>query len=107
MKNLTALPEVASVKTVESFIPDDQQPKLAAIRQLATVLDPVLRPDPNKKPPTDADNDCRAQGSGRWFECCGRHRRPVKALPLQSGSSRTSPSWRKGMLLCESAPSGL
>src|SRR6202030_3126693 len=26
------------------------------IRQLATVLDPVLRPDPNKKPPTDADN---------------------------------------------------
>jgi uncharacterized protein len=56
VKNLTALPEVASVKTVESFIPDDQQPKLAAIRQLATVLDPVLRPDPNKKPPTDADN---------------------------------------------------
>src|SRR5262249_6141706 len=29
---------------------------LAAIRQLATVLDPVLRPDPDKKPPTDADN---------------------------------------------------
>ena len=56
VKNLTALPEVASVKTVESVIPDDQQPKLAAIRQLATVLDPVLRPDPNKKPPTDADN---------------------------------------------------
>ena len=56
VKNLTALPEVASVKTVESFVPDDQQPKLAAIRQLATVLDPVLRPDPNKKPPTDADS---------------------------------------------------
>jgi len=54
-RNLTALPEVASVKTVESFIPDDQQPKLAAIHQLASVLDPVLRPDPNKKPATDAD----------------------------------------------------
>src|SRR6266516_6705565 len=50
------LPEVSSVKTIERFIPDDQQPKLAAIRQLATVLNPVLRPDPNKKPPTDADN---------------------------------------------------
>jgi uncharacterized protein len=52
----TKLPEVSSVKTIESFIPDDQQPKLAAIRQLGTVLDPVLRPDTNKKPPTDADN---------------------------------------------------
>src|SRR5260370_6944628 len=50
------MPEVASVKTIDSFIPGDQQLKLAAIRQLATVLDPVLRPDPNKKPPTDADN---------------------------------------------------
>ena len=56
MAKLRKLPEVTSVKTIESFIPDDQQPKLAAIRQLGTVLDPVLRPDPNKKPPTDADN---------------------------------------------------
>ena len=53
---LSKLPEVSSVKTVENFIPADQQPKLAAIRQLATVLEPALRPDPNKKPPTDADN---------------------------------------------------
>ncbi len=56
LEKLSKLPDVSSVKTIESFIPDDQQPKLAAIRQLATVLDPVLRPDPNKKPPTDADN---------------------------------------------------
>src|SRR5262249_57051663 len=34
----------------------DQQPNLAAIGQLATVLDPVLGPDPNNNPPTDADN---------------------------------------------------
>jgi hopanoid biosynthesis associated RND transporter like protein HpnN len=56
VEKLSKLPEVASVKTIDSFIPGDQQPKLAAIRQLATVLDPVLRPDPNKKPPTDTDN---------------------------------------------------
>ena len=56
LARLAKLPEVSSVKTIESFVPDDQQPKLAAIHQLATVLDPVLRPDPNKKPPTDADN---------------------------------------------------
>src|SRR6266849_1240721 len=56
VEKLSKLPEVSSVRTVESFIPSDQQPKLAAIRQLAAVLNPVLRPDPNKKPPTDADN---------------------------------------------------
>jgi uncharacterized protein len=56
VQKLAKLPEVSIVKGVESFIPDDQQPKLAAITQLAGVLTPVLRPDPNKKPPTDADN---------------------------------------------------
>src|SRR5919197_4549833 len=56
VEKLSKVPEVSSVRTIENFIPDDQQPKLAAIRQLATVLNPVLRPDPKKKPPTDADN---------------------------------------------------
>jgi uncharacterized protein len=55
-EKLSKLPEVASVKTIASFVPDDQQPKLAAIHQLATVLDPVLKPDPSKTPPSDADN---------------------------------------------------
>jgi hopanoid biosynthesis associated RND transporter like protein HpnN len=54
-EQLVRLPEVASVKTVENFIPEDQPPKLAAIGQLATVLEPALKPDPEKKPPTDAD----------------------------------------------------
>jgi hopanoid biosynthesis associated RND transporter like protein HpnN len=56
VEKLSKLPEVSSVRTVESFIPDDQQPKLAAIRQLASALDPVLKPDLNKITPTDADN---------------------------------------------------
>ena len=55
-QKLARLPEVASVRTLESSVPSDQEPKLAAIRQLATVLNPVLQPDPNKKPPSDADN---------------------------------------------------
>ena len=55
-EKLAKLPEVASVKTIESFIPTDQEPKLAAIRKLASVLTPVMQPDPAKKPPTDADN---------------------------------------------------
>src|SRR5260370_24403191 len=32
VEKLSKLPEVSSVRTVESFIPDDQQPQLAAIR---------------------------------------------------------------------------
>ncbi|HEY1361620.1 MAG TPA: MMPL family transporter [Xanthobacteraceae bacterium] len=56
VERLGRLPEVASVRSIESFIPDAQQPKLAAIHQLATVLEPALRPDPSKKPPTDADS---------------------------------------------------
>jgi uncharacterized protein len=62
VEKLAKLPEVASVKTVEAFIPGDQEPKLAAIRQLANVLNPALRPDPNKKPPTDADNVAALKG---------------------------------------------
>jgi hopanoid biosynthesis associated RND transporter like protein HpnN len=54
-ERLAKLPEVASAATVESLIPQDQGPKLAAIRQLATVLTPALQPDPSKAPPTDAD----------------------------------------------------
>ena len=55
VERLSRLPEVASVRTVESFIPEEQQPKLAAIRQLAGALDPVLQPEPSKKPSSDAE----------------------------------------------------
>jgi hopanoid biosynthesis associated RND transporter like protein HpnN len=53
---LAKLPEVARVNTVDSFIPEDQQPKLAAIHQLSATLGPVLQPDPSKQPPTDAQD---------------------------------------------------
>src|SRR5262249_28198006 len=56
MEKLGKLPEVSSVRTIESFIPDDQQPKLAALRQLGTALGLALRPDPTQKPTTDAAN---------------------------------------------------
>ena len=55
-EKLSKLPEVAAVKTIESFIPADQESKLAAIRKLGEILNPVLKPDPSKTPPTDADN---------------------------------------------------
>ena len=73
-EKLSKLPEVASVKTIESFIPDDQEPKLAAIRQLGDRARlRCCRPDPAKKPPTDADNVARAQGGGRRPAAGRRH----------------------------------
>jgi hopanoid biosynthesis associated RND transporter like protein HpnN len=81
VEKLSKLPEVSAVRTVESFIPDDQQPKLAAIRQLATVLDPVLRPDPNKKPPTDEENIAALKAAAEGLN---------RAAASQSGAGATA-----------------
>jgi hopanoid biosynthesis associated RND transporter like protein HpnN len=54
-EKLAKVPEVSSVRTIESFVPDDQQPKLTAIHQLETTLAPALRPDPRRKPPTNSE----------------------------------------------------
>ncbi len=53
---LRALPEVARVTTLSSFIPDQQQEKLALIGNAAKTLDPVLNPATAAAPPTDAQN---------------------------------------------------
>jgi uncharacterized protein len=51
---LKALPEVNTVKTIESFVPGDQTAKLALIAEAAKVLDPVLDLPP-RPAPTDAE----------------------------------------------------
>jgi len=53
---LRALPEVARVTTLSSFIPVQQQEKLALIGDAAKTLDPVLNPPTEAAPPTDAQN---------------------------------------------------
>lgn len=52
---LSALPAVSQVLTVDSFVPDDQAPKLAAIRDADNLLDPTLNPFLTKPPPSDAE----------------------------------------------------
>jgi uncharacterized protein len=52
---LRALPEVASVWTIDSFVPPDQDKKLAAIGNAKTSLEQSLHPTP-RTPPTDAEN---------------------------------------------------
>jgi hopanoid biosynthesis associated RND transporter like protein HpnN len=53
---LRKLPEVARATTLSTFIPDDQQQKLALIANAAKTLGPALNPAAPAAPPTDADN---------------------------------------------------
>jgi uncharacterized protein len=53
---LRALPEVARVTTLASFVPDQQPEKLKLIADAAKTLDPVLNPPTTAAPPTDAQN---------------------------------------------------
>ncbi|RYD95000.1 MAG: hopanoid biosynthesis-associated RND transporter HpnN, partial [Sphingomonadales bacterium] len=52
---LQKLPEVGRVLTIESFVPEDQTPKLAAIADAAMLLDFTLNPILPAPPPNDAD----------------------------------------------------
>ena len=53
---LRALPEVARVTTLASFVPDQQPEKLKLIADAAKTLDPVLNPPTTAAPPTDAQD---------------------------------------------------
>lgn len=55
-KKLMALPVTASVNSIDTFVPRDQDKKLAQIADTAQLLDPVLNPGRRPPPPTDADN---------------------------------------------------
>jgi hopanoid biosynthesis associated RND transporter like protein HpnN len=56
MVRLQQLPEVARVTSLVSFIPQDQDEKLAIIAPVASSLLPLLDPAHEKEPPTDADD---------------------------------------------------
>ena len=54
-KKLSLLPQVGQARTLDSFIPNDQPAKIAAIASTAGRLDGVLNPSTRPAPPTDAD----------------------------------------------------
>src|SRR5258706_1139423 len=60
---LTKLPEVLSVRWLESFVPEDQPAKLKLIAQGARVLNPALNPDSIDPAPSDAENVEALKGS--------------------------------------------
>ena len=57
---LEQLPEVGHVATVESFVPADQQPKLAAIADANMLLDLTLNPILPAAPPRESSPSMQA-----------------------------------------------
>jgi hopanoid biosynthesis associated RND transporter like protein HpnN len=53
---LEKVPEVLRVMSLNSFVPEDQQPKLKLIAQGAKVLNPALNPDQIDAAPSDQEN---------------------------------------------------
>lgn len=54
-QKLAKLPEVARVISVDSFVPEDQAPKLALVQDASTLLDLTLNPFDITPPPGDAE----------------------------------------------------
>ena len=54
-KTLEALPEVAHARTIESFVPKDQDDKLALIEDASFFFQNTMTPDTQKAPPTPAE----------------------------------------------------
>jgi uncharacterized protein len=62
-EKLSKLPEVLSVISLDSFVPEDQPEKLKLIAQGAKVLNPALNPESVDAAPADAENVDALKGS--------------------------------------------
>ncbi len=66
-KRLSSLPEVASTRSLDNFVPADQPEKLKAIAAAAAALDPALQGKPAAKP-SDADNIAALRGDAKALQ---------------------------------------
>jgi uncharacterized protein len=62
-ERLSKVPEVLEVRSLDSFVPQDQPAKLKLIAQAGKVLNPALNPDSEDAPPTDRENVEALNGS--------------------------------------------
>jgi uncharacterized protein len=69
---LAALPAVAQVVTIDSFIPDDQAQKLAIIGDASSLLDPTLNPFMVNPPPGDSENAASFAAASHALEIAAR-----------------------------------
>ena len=56
VERLEKVPEVAQVRTLDFFVPQDQDKKLAAIKVARDKIEPSFKPEAAQKPPTDEEN---------------------------------------------------
>ena len=71
-KRLDQLPEVSSTVTLQSFVPSDQEAKLAIIADTASILDPTLNPPEIKTPPSDDETRAALNDAASDFLSSGR-----------------------------------
>jgi hopanoid biosynthesis associated RND transporter like protein HpnN len=62
-ERLSKLPEVSRTMSLYSFVPADQEPKLAAIRAMEKELEPSFKPEAMVAPPTDEENVSELTGT--------------------------------------------
>ena len=66
-ERLDRLPEVSSTLTLQSFVPNDQDKKLAIIADAETLLEPTLDPPEVKAPPSDAETQAALNDAADAF----------------------------------------
>ena len=81
-EDLRKLPQVARAMTLESFVPDNQPRKLAAIRTLDRQLGPVLQAEDSARHPTDAQTVAAFERLGCDADAACR-RRQVGRVPMR------------------------
>jgi hopanoid biosynthesis associated RND transporter like protein HpnN len=79
---LARLPQVSEARTLSSFIPDEQAPKLAAIADAAQLLDLTLDPIVVAPPPSDAETIGALRGTA------GDLRAAAAADPAEGAAAR-------------------
>ncbi len=71
-ERLGRLPEVSGTVTLKSFVPVDQETKLAIVADAASILDPTLNPPETKAPPSDDDTRVALNDAASAFLSAGK-----------------------------------
>ncbi|MBD0270318.1 MAG: MMPL family transporter [Acetobacteraceae bacterium] len=92
-RRLETLPEVSGTGTLADFVPADQEPKLALIRDAADLLGPTLEPPLDNAPPAGGgDKDAAALGRAAAALARAAARRP--GTPLAEAAAGLAASLR-------------
>ena len=96
---LDQLPEVSSTLTLQSFVPKDQDEKLAIIADAESLLEPTLDPPEIKAPPSDAETRAALNDAASAFLSEGKARRAPRSAKslkaLADADARSAPPSRR------------